>query len=79
MSFATDNERDEAEWHNPANWHGGPLGIYFSRRDSRSFVPKRIPAMGVTINFAHKEGVAVLLGLVGFVVLLAVLTSNTHK
>lgn len=72
-------ERDEAEWRNPANWHGGPLGIYFSRRDSRPFVPKRGSQMGgVTINFAHKAGIFFLLGIVGFSVLMFVLTRGSH-
>ena len=74
MSFATDNERDEAEWRNPANWHGGPLGLYFSRRDSRSFVPKRNPVFGVTINFARPAGIIFLACLLGFVVLMALIT-----
>lgn len=74
MSFATDNERDEAEWRNPANWHGGWLGIYYSKRDSRSFVPKRNPNFGVTINFARKEGIVLLLCVLAVVLLVNVLT-----
>lgn len=66
----TQDEIDEAEWHNPANWRGGPLGVYFSRRDSRAFVPKRRRAMGITINFAHRAGAVFLLGVVLFVVIL---------
>lgn len=76
MSIA---ERDEAEWNNPANWHGGPLNLYFSRRDSRPFVPKRGSQMaGATINFAHKAGVFMLLGILGFSVLMIVLTRGSH-
>ncbi len=72
-------ERDEAEWKNPANWHGGPLGLYFSRRDSRPFVPKRgNPMAGATINFAHKSGIFMLLGILGFSVLMIVLTRGSH-
>lgn len=50
----------EAEWHNSATWHGGILGLYYSKRDPRAFVPKRNPGMGVTINFARPLGVVTL-------------------
>lgn len=59
---------EDAEWRNPANWRGGLLGLYFSRRDSRSFVPKRT-GLGVTINFARPVGVAFLVSLVAFAAL----------
>jgi len=60
-------EIDDAEWKNPANWHAG---FYFSRRDSRSFVPKRNQTLGATINFARPAGYGLLLGVVGFVALI---------
>jgi uncharacterized membrane protein len=45
---------NEMEWRNPANWSWrGPLGLYSSKRDTRLVVPKAMPAMGVTFNFAH--------------------------
>jgi uncharacterized membrane protein len=45
---------NEAEWRNPANWSWrGPLGLYASQRDTRLIVPKAVPAMGFTVNFAH--------------------------
>jgi uncharacterized membrane protein len=45
---------NDAEWRNPANWSWrGPLGLYGSRRDTRLIVPKAVPAMGFTVNFAH--------------------------
>ena len=43
------------EWNRPENWHGGMLGIYHAPRDPRVWVPKRIPAMGWTLNFAHRR------------------------
>jgi uncharacterized membrane protein len=43
-------EIDEREWANPQNWH---KGFYFSRRDSRTFVPKR-RGHGTTVNFARR-------------------------
>lgn len=63
----TQYEIDEAEWRNPANWHGG---FYFSRQDSRAFVPRRTQALGVTINFANRTGIGFLVGTIVFVVVL---------
>lgn len=57
----TQDEINEAEWNDPRNWHGGWLGLYRSRRDSRAWVPKRFPALGVTVNFARRSGVLGLL------------------
>jgi uncharacterized membrane protein len=46
---------NEAEWRNPVNWSWrGPMGLYASKRDTRLVVPKAVPAMGFTINFAHR-------------------------
>ena len=69
----TQVEIDGAEWANPDNWYLGSL--YFSRRDSRSFVPKRnCPEAGATINFARPAGTGLLLGIVIFIALLFELT-----
>lgn len=38
---------------NPENWRAGLF--YYNRNDSRFIVPKRNPALGWTINFAHKK------------------------
>ena len=72
----TQREIDDAEWRNPANWHGGLLGIYYSKRDSRSFVPKRHPIMGITINFARPLGIAFLVGILGFAAIMITLSSR---
>jgi uncharacterized membrane protein len=58
---STEREINEAEWHDPRNWHGGWLGLYRSARDTRTFVPKRQPWMGVTVNFARPAGLMVVL------------------
>ena len=48
------NDINEIEWRDRANWTWrGPLGLYSSKRDSRLVVPKAIPQMGLTLNFAH--------------------------
>ena len=72
----TQREIDDAEWGNPANWHGGFLGVYYSQRDSRSFVPKRNPIMGVTINFARPGGIVFLTGILGFAAVMVVLSTR---
>lgn len=52
-----DNQQqvNDNEWKNPENWRGGWLGIYIAPRDTRDWVPKRTPWMGVTLNFAHRR------------------------
>jgi uncharacterized membrane protein len=36
---------------NPEFWKWNIF--YFNQKDKRLFVPKRIPSLGMTINFAH--------------------------
>ena len=67
-------EIDDAEWTKPENWRGGIF--YFSRRDSRPFVPKRRSAMGITVNFAHPTGVLFVAGAIGFTGLLVYLARS---
>lgn len=56
---------NEIEWRNPANWTWqGPLGLYASKRDTRLVVPKAVPQMGLTLNFAHPACMCVLLAIV---------------
>ena len=59
---------NQAEWENPDNW-GGPrwMSVYFSKKDSRTWVPKQLRWMGWTLNLAKTSGVvqflAILIGL----------------
>lgn len=56
-------EIDEAEWKNPDNWSGPGLAtFYFSKRDSRTWVPKSIPSMGWTMNLGKPAGARWLVG-----------------
>lgn len=61
-------EINKTEWAKAENW-GGPrwISVYFSKKDSRTWVPKQIPWMGWTLNLAKTSGVlmflSVLLGL----------------
>jgi len=69
-------ELDHAEWANPYNWSGPKwLSVYFSKKDTRTWVPKQIPAMGWTINLGKTAGVLWLVAfLVGLPMLIIVLT-----
>ena len=52
----TQDEINQAEWENPANWSDSIVGVYFSKRDSRVWVPKRRPHWGLTLNLARPAG-----------------------
>jgi hypothetical protein len=57
---------NEAEWQSPGNWTGPKwLSVYFSKRDSRAWVPKQIPALGSTVNLGNPRGAFALLAIVG--------------
>ncbi len=59
----TQEETNRAEWQNPENW-GGPdwMAVYFSKCDTRTWVPKRLSWMGWTLNLARDGGVYWLAG-----------------
>ena len=57
----TQKEINDQEWNNPDHWTD--LGFYFSKKDSRIFVPKRKKWMGLAINLGHPAGGLVFLGL----------------
>ena len=61
------NQRDlnAQEWNNPANWSRKQwLGVHFSKRDTRVWVPKPLPASGWTLNFAQPRGAAIVLAII---------------
>jgi uncharacterized membrane protein len=68
------DEVNKAEWANPANWHGGFLGIYSSQRDSRTIVPKRIPVLGWTLNMPRPAS-RMFLGAILLVAVVSILAS----
>ena len=56
---------NEGEWKNPENWTGPKwLSVYFSKRDSRVWVPKQIPGLGWTSNLGRPGGVAWLFAVI---------------
>lgn len=69
-------EINRLEWENPMNW-GGPKGlaVYFSKRDTRIWVPLRKPKFAWTVNLAHTGGVLWFVGIcVAVIFLLTLLT-----
>ena len=53
------------EWNNSENWSRKQwLGVYFSKRDSRVWVRKPLPALGWTLNFAQPRGAAIVIAII---------------
>ena len=53
----------QEEWQKDENWGGPKWGeVYFSKKDPRIIVPKRIKWMGWTTNLAHTAGVLLFVG-----------------
>jgi uncharacterized membrane protein len=59
----TQDEINRAEWVNPDNWSDSVVGLYFSKRDSRTWVRKRNVSFGWTINLGKPAGAWWLVGL----------------
>ena len=78
----TQDEINQSEWTNPDNWSDRIIGIYFSKRDSRIWVPKRIPAFGWTLNLAHPAGawwfIGIFVGIILLVIAGSVLSHNVR-
>lgn len=54
---------DREEWQKHENWGGPKWGeVYFSKKDPRIIVPKRIKWMGWTVNLAHTAGILLFVG-----------------
>lgn len=60
----TQNEINRAEWENLDNWSHPLFGLYFSKRDSRAWVPKRGFGLGWTLNLGHRHSAWWLVGLI---------------
>ena len=73
-------KQNQMEWKNPDSW-GGPkwMAVYFSKKDTRICVPKRIPWMGWTINLARTGGVVWLLIIMMLLILLPVVFASALK
>jgi GrpB-like predicted nucleotidyltransferase (UPF0157 family) len=60
----TQEEINRVEWENPENWSDPVIGLYFSKRDSRVWVPKRGLGLGWTLNLGRREAAWWLIGLI---------------
>jgi uncharacterized membrane protein len=71
-TFEKPTNEMQNQWHDdPANWK---LGIfYFNKKDKRLWVPKRIKALGFTINFANDWSIMMITALILFIVVVATL------
>lgn len=66
------------QWHSdPDNWYFGIF--YFNRKDKRIFPPKRIKAMGWTVNFANPISVLAIVLILALVYSLTVWLNTTRK
>ena len=55
MENKPDKETLEQWLHDPNNWKWGVF--YYNKADKRILPPKRIPALGWTVNFANKKSI----------------------
>jgi len=69
------DEINAREWADPNNWHGRGSRGYFSRKDTRLWVPKR-RGVGSTLNFAHRQAPIWFIGLLVCVPTLAILIKH---
>jgi uncharacterized membrane protein len=76
---ASQESINDREWADPRNWDGW-LGSYRSEADSLTWVPKRNPRLGWTLNFAHASAWWSLTGLLivplGFLLFLVIVTTS---
>lgn len=64
-----------AAWADPVNWSGPSwTAVYFSKHDTRTWVPKAVPGMGWTINLGQPAGAAWLFAILLGIPLLLTLT-----
>jgi uncharacterized membrane protein len=55
----TQQEINKTEWENPDNCTGPKgMSIYFSKKNSRCFLPKQIGGLGPTMNLGKASGFA---------------------
>jgi uncharacterized membrane protein len=76
---ATQRKINQEEWESPANWSDTVVGVYFSKRDSRVWVPKRVPSFGWTVNLGHPAGAWWLVGLLALPPIAAALLGRRRR
>ncbi len=60
----TQQQINHAQWNDPDNWSGPFNDLYFSKQDSRVWVPRKGPWNGWTMNLAQPRGAMWLYGMV---------------
>lgn len=72
MNAQKPTQEDYNNWHkDPKNWYLGL--IYFNPKDKRLLPPKRIKALGWTINFANPYSVLILIAILALIPLVLML------
>lgn len=72
------HDRNARAWHDRTHWHGGPLGLYAAKDDTRAFVPTR-SGLGVTVNLSTRTGLGFMLGMLVFVAVLVWVSTTTPR
>jgi uncharacterized membrane protein len=74
-----ENQEQYELWHkDPKNWKF--VVFYYNPEDNRTFPPKRIKSMGLTINFANTKSVVALVLFLAFVAWVVLFTNfNTQN
>ena len=60
MKAEKTGEQNRSEWESSDNWTL-PIGVYFSKKDTRWLVPRLNPALGWTFNLGNKKGALAML------------------
>lgn len=71
MKTDTEKEIFDSMRKNPRSWKS--TFFYMNGNDSRLFVPKRIPSMGWTLNFANPYSYLVLLVIIMIPIIISIL------
>ena len=81
----TQEEINQKEWENQNNWHGPKwISVYCSKKDTRIFVPKQLPGMGLwskkaTPNFGQPLGTISFVLIVAVIVVIAIFILRISK
>jgi uncharacterized membrane protein len=80
VTLMTQDDINQAEWNKPGNWS---CGLYFSKKDNRVWVPKRIKSLGWTLNLGQRKGaiwlISIVIGAIAFVVVSNIVAINLIK
>jgi uncharacterized membrane protein len=70
MNSKLESELNDSKSRNQSNWKGF---IYVNKEDQRLIVPKRIPTMGWTLNFANPYSYVILLAIIMIPIIITIL------